>query len=269
MWKYYQAGDLFVSASTSETQGMTYGEALAAGVPLLCRKDSCLEGVVEMGKNGWQYDNLEQFLNFLKTWEEQEEGEKRKMRQYAEKSAGRFSTEVFGRGKRFRERYQIPDWKKVVISAGHLIRRKGIFDFLNLAAAMPETLFFWFGGGNRWAVPSDVKRAVRKKTKNVLFAGYVTPQELKEAYCGADAFAFLSYEETEGIVVLEALSCEIPVVARKIPVYDGWLQEGIFSGDCSEMIRAGRRLAEEHGIFQTGMRLNEIYQKENLGKRES
>lgn len=165
MWKYYQAGDLFVSASTSETQGMTYGEALAAGVPLLCRKDSCLEGVVEMGKNGWQYDNLEQFLNFLKTWEEQEEGEKRKMRQYAEKSAGRFSAEVFGRGKRFRERYQIPDWKKVVISAGHLIRRKGIFDFLNLAAAMPETLFFWFGGGNRWAVPSDVKRAVRKKNK--------------------------------------------------------------------------------------------------------
>lgn len=70
-------------------------------------------------------------------------------------------------------------------------------------------------------------------------------------------------------MVLEALSCEIPMVARKIPVYDGWLQEGIFSGDCSEMIRAGRRLAEEHGIFQTGMRLNEIYQKENLGKRES
>lgn len=33
--RYYQIGDLFVSASTSETQGMTYDEALAGGVSLL------------------------------------------------------------------------------------------------------------------------------------------------------------------------------------------------------------------------------------------
>ena len=37
--EYYSAGDLFVNASVSETQGMTYGEALASGLPLLCRKD--------------------------------------------------------------------------------------------------------------------------------------------------------------------------------------------------------------------------------------
>ena len=29
----------------SETQGMTYGEALASGLPLLCRKDDCLKGL--------------------------------------------------------------------------------------------------------------------------------------------------------------------------------------------------------------------------------
>ena len=31
------------------------------------------------------------------------------------------------------------------------------------------------------------------------------------------------------------------------------------------MTGAGRRLAEERGIYQTGMRLNEIYQTEKLG----
>ena len=51
--QYYKLGDLFVSASTSETQGLTYIEALAAGVPLCCRKDPCLEGVVNWGENGW------------------------------------------------------------------------------------------------------------------------------------------------------------------------------------------------------------------------
>jgi len=52
---WYQLGDLFVSASTSETQGLTYAEALAAGVPVLCRADPCLLGVVRDGENGWQY----------------------------------------------------------------------------------------------------------------------------------------------------------------------------------------------------------------------
>ena len=37
---WYRLGDLFVSASTIETQGLTYIEALAAGVPVLCREDS-------------------------------------------------------------------------------------------------------------------------------------------------------------------------------------------------------------------------------------
>lgn len=51
--EWYRLGDLFVSASSSETQGLTYIEALAAGVPALCRADLCLEGVILEGENGW------------------------------------------------------------------------------------------------------------------------------------------------------------------------------------------------------------------------
>jgi len=52
---YYRMSDLFVSASTSETQGLTYIEALACGLPLLCRADSCLDEVLVDGENGWRY----------------------------------------------------------------------------------------------------------------------------------------------------------------------------------------------------------------------
>lgn len=62
---WYQLGDLFVSASTSETQGLTYIEALAAGVPALCRADPCLNGVIREGVNGWQYRNEAEFLDKL------------------------------------------------------------------------------------------------------------------------------------------------------------------------------------------------------------
>lgn len=72
-----------------------------------------------------------------------------------------------------------------------------------------------------------MKRLLRSKPDNVIFAGFVKQEELRQAYCGADAFAFFSYEETEGIVVLEALACEIPIVLRDIPVYENWLEDGV------------------------------------------
>lgn len=52
---FYHMGDVFVSASQSETQGLTYFEAMAAGLPLVCRADPCLDGVVTNGVDGWQY----------------------------------------------------------------------------------------------------------------------------------------------------------------------------------------------------------------------
>ena len=62
---YYQLGDVFVSASTSETQGLTYVEAAANGLPLLCRKDPCLDGVLIEGCNGWEYEAEEEFCDII------------------------------------------------------------------------------------------------------------------------------------------------------------------------------------------------------------
>ena len=62
---YYQLGDVFVSASTSETQGLTYVEAAANGLPLLCRKDPCLDGVLIEGRNGWEYEAEEEFCDII------------------------------------------------------------------------------------------------------------------------------------------------------------------------------------------------------------
>jgi 1,2-diacylglycerol 3-alpha-glucosyltransferase len=64
--KYYRLGDIFVSASTSETQGLTYIEAAANRLPLLCRRDQCLDGVIAEGENGYEYETEEQFIEFLR-----------------------------------------------------------------------------------------------------------------------------------------------------------------------------------------------------------
>ncbi|MBU5486639.1 glycosyltransferase [Clostridium sp. MSJ-8] len=63
---YYALGKVFISASTSETQGLTYIEALATGRPILVRNDKCLEGVLQQGINGYGYSDLMQFIMYYK-----------------------------------------------------------------------------------------------------------------------------------------------------------------------------------------------------------
>ncbi len=91
---YYHLGDLFVNASISETQGLTYIEALSAGVPLLCRKDSCLDGIVENGINGWQYEDEEDFYFYLDEYRSNE-GLREAMKQHVRENRMRFSTGNF------------------------------------------------------------------------------------------------------------------------------------------------------------------------------
>lgn len=62
---FYRLGTVFCSASTSETQGLTYVEALASGIPVLCRKDDCLDDLVQDGINGWQYSTQTEYQQHL------------------------------------------------------------------------------------------------------------------------------------------------------------------------------------------------------------
>lgn len=62
VYKYYKIADLFVTASTSETQGLTYIEALSCGCPVVCRYDKVIDGVIVQGSNGFSYKNSWEFM---------------------------------------------------------------------------------------------------------------------------------------------------------------------------------------------------------------
>lgn len=53
--EYYQLGDIFVTASTSETQGLTVLEALSASLPVLCYDDESFKEFMVDGKNGFLF----------------------------------------------------------------------------------------------------------------------------------------------------------------------------------------------------------------------
>ena len=93
---WYRLGTVFVSASTSETQGLTYAEALAAGLPVLCRADPCLDGVIRQGENGWQYRTEEEFLRRVEEILD-DPARAAELRPTAAASAEPFSAERFAR----------------------------------------------------------------------------------------------------------------------------------------------------------------------------
>lgn len=55
--KYYQIGNVFCSASVSETQGLTFAEAMAAGVPVVAKKDECIENLITDGETGLLFED--------------------------------------------------------------------------------------------------------------------------------------------------------------------------------------------------------------------
>ena len=58
---FYRLGDVFVSASQSETQGLTYIEAMASALPVVAKEDKCLEDILEQGFNGYTFTDRDGF----------------------------------------------------------------------------------------------------------------------------------------------------------------------------------------------------------------
>lgn len=183
---------------------------------------------------------------------------------------------------RWRASLGLAEDAKVVISVGMQLRRKGILDWIEVARQMPEVTFVWYGRTDPRLLTAEVERALAGAPANAVFPGYVQAEQLREAYCGADAFCFLTKEETEGIVLWEALACGVPALVRGIPIYRDAMPDGVlthqvtgdgpaFAGDTVQKLRAlldgeledltaaGRSAAEGVDIAAVAQQLQQIY----------
>lgn len=106
-------------------------------------------------------------------------------------------------------------------TVGLVIPRKGVDTFLDMAKKFKNNKFMWFG-----KIYSSflVKSLPKNLPKNVLFTGNV--DDINEAYNSLDIFIFPSYEENQGMVILEAAAVGLPIIVRDIPVYNTWLVHG-------------------------------------------
>lgn len=182
-------------------------------------------------------------------------------------------------GIKFRETYGYTSEDKVIIGIGLYIERKGIVDFVELARRMPEYKFIWFGYSPLAAATKCVRDAVNTKLDNLLFAGYVESEVIIGAMSGCDLYVFPTLEETEGIPIVEACACKCQALIRDIPVFDGWLEDGvnvhkardvdefevkikkILNGELPDLTEAAYEVAVERDLKLVGRKLHGIYQE--------
>ncbi|MEE3343000.1 MAG: glycosyltransferase [Bacilli bacterium] len=130
-------------------------------------------------------------------------------------------------GLKFRNKYGYTNKDKVIIGIGLYIERKGIVDFVELAKELPQYKFIWFGYSPLSASTKAVRDAVNTKLPNLIFAGYVESSMISCAMSGCDLYLFPTFEETEGIPVIEACASKCKTLIRDIPVFDDWLKDGV------------------------------------------
>ena len=182
-------------------------------------------------------------------------------------------------GKRFRKEFNYKQSDKVIMGVGLYIERKGIIDFVELAKRLPQYKFIWFGHSPLVASPQKVRDAVNTKLDNLIFAGYVEPEILRGAYSGADLYIFPTFEETEGIPIMEACAARIPTLIRDIPVFSEWLKDGanvykakniddfenkiinILEGKLPNLTSEGYKVALSRDVKKVGNKLIKIYKQ--------
>ena len=181
-------------------------------------------------------------------------------------------------GEEFRKKYNFKKEDKIIVGIGLYIERKGIIDFVELVKQMPEYKFIWFGYSPLIFSRKNVRKAVSTKLDNLIFAGYVEQDTICQALNGCDVYIAPTYEETEGITIIEAASCKTNMVVRDIPVFNGWLENGknvhkarnvsefknkieeIVNGELPSLAQEAYSIAEERKSENIGEKLKNVYQ---------
>ncbi len=107
------------------------------------------------------------------------------------------------------------DWQKIVLYVGRMVLEKGVQVMLNAAPgvlnACPGTRFLLVGTGYYL---DDLKRQAQSLniSHDVQFLGYVSDDDLRRLYKIADVVCIPSLYEPFGIVALEGMAAQVPVV---------------------------------------------------------
>jgi len=160
-----------------------------------------------------------------------------------------------------RRRLGLPDNAFVALGVGQLEKRKGVEDFIDIAAACPEVRFVWVGGRPYGAATEGVGRInakMRREDCAVQFAGLFDLEDMPTLYNAADLFLFPSLQENCPMAPIEAAACGLPVVFRDLPEYRRLYQSPYLAApDTPAFVEFVRRLHNDEAFRERAKGLSE------------
>ena len=91
---YYNLGNIFVTASTTETQGLTLIEAMSTSMPVVCIDDDSFKNTIVDGLNGFLFKNEKEYKKIDKLI--QDKTLLKKIGQQAKMNASEYSSKYYG-----------------------------------------------------------------------------------------------------------------------------------------------------------------------------
>ena len=181
-----------------------------------------------------------------------------------------------GKGLEIRKKYGIEN-RKVIITVGRISYEKNTDLLVRSMKLMDnDTVLLICGKG-----PAEkmLKKETEKAnvTDKVIFAGFVPDDELVAYYSCADAMATASVFETQGLTVLEAMSCGIPIACGNGRAFTDFVKEdengylfNLSEEECAAAMNralnaadrikiASRKTAEKYSIRHTAEQLVRLY----------
>lgn len=130
------------------------------------------------------------------------------------------------------DKYHLPDVDRdptSLITVGRLTKRKGQDKILNafkkVQEQVPAAHLHILGKGPLREELVEISEEL-DISDVVTFHGYVNNERKVELMNEAGLFVFASRQEGYGLVVLEAMAAGLPVVAKKLPVYEDFFENG-------------------------------------------
>lgn len=171
-----------------------------------------------------------------------------------------------------KEKYNIPKDKFVVLSAGQLQRRKGIFDVVEMAKKLPNIHFVWAGGFSFGKISDgykEIEEIVAQPPQNMTFLGIVERDDMNVIYNMADVMMLASFEELFPMTILEAMCVHKPILLRDLDIYPNILFDFyVKANDIEEFIQQITKLYENKEFYAHAVNAskkgNAFYSKENV-----
>lgn len=126
-----------------------------------------------------------------------------------------------------KEQYGLQGKKILLAVAIGLDERKGLYDYIQLAEKLPTNFQLMLVGLTEEEQKSLPKSIIGVKRTN-------GAKELVAYYSAADALLSLSYEETFGLTIVEAMACGTPAI-----VYDNTAQPELITSETGKVVPTG------------------------------